>query len=239
MKNNSLINIIKELRKTSKGRDILFLVCFFLFMIFVIIYVRIGNNNTREVTNDIKSVSNIYKIDVSNEKELEKYTFYNYDVKVNLDGKEYLYDISDKDDSIIINDKINNNSYKLEYSDELNKNIYYELIDGNYVIIDKPIKYIDYFNQAILWVIYPNLYHESDTNYVDSKYKISINYLVDINILNKVINKTNTDYSTKTDSIKLYFDKDEKLIGISYALDNYCRNNDICKTNLEINLEKK
>ena len=237
MKNNSLINIIKELRKTSKGRDILFLVCFFLFMIFVIIYIKAGNSNSnyevRQITN------NIYKINISNEEVINSYTFNNYDVKVNLDNNEYLYDISYNDNLLVINDKINNKNYKLEYSDELNKNIYYELIDGNYVIIDKPTKFIDFLRQDILWILYPSLYHESDTNYVDSKYKLSINYLVDINNLNKLIYKTDTDYSTMGDFIKLYFDKEENLIRISYGLDNYCRNNNICNSNLEIDLEKK
>ena len=110
---------------------------------------------------------------------------------------------------------------------------------NNYVIIDKPISFIDFFRQDILWVLYPSLYHESDSNYVDSNYKLSINYLVDINSLNKLINKTDTDFSTKADSIKLYFDKEENLIRVSYGLDNYCRNNNICNSNLEIDLEKK
>ena len=237
MKNNSLINIIKELRKTSKGRDILFLVCFFLFMIFVIIYIKAGNSNDNYEA--LPTTNNIHKIDVTNEEEINNYTFDNYDVKVNLDDEEYLYDISYKDGVFIINDKINNKNYKLEYSDELNKNIYYELIDSNYVIIDKPTKFIDFLRQDILWILYPSLYHESDTNYVDSKYKLSINYLVDINNLNKLIYKTDTDYSTMGDFIKLYFDKEENLIRISYGLDNYCRNNNICNSNLEIDLEKK
>ena len=237
MKNNSLINIIKELRKTSKGRDILFLVCFFLFMIFVIIYVRIGNNNSNYGA--IPTTNNIHKIDINNEEIINNYTFDNYDVRANLDNEEYLYDVSYKDNVLNINDKINNKNYKLEYSDELNKIIYYELVDGNYVIIDKPVSFIDFFRQDILWVIYPSLYHESDTNFVNSKYKISINYLVDINNLYRLINKSNTDYSTRGDSIKLYFDNNDNLVRISYGLDNYCRYSDICKNNLEIDLEIK
>ena len=237
MKNNSLINIIKELKKTSKGRDILFLVCFFLFMIFVLIYIRIGNSNDNYEA--LPTTNNIHKIDVTNEEEINNYTFDNYDVKVNLDDEEYLYDISYKDGVFIINDKINNKNYKIEYSDELSKIIYYELIDGNYVIIDKPIRYIDFLRQDILWVIYPDLYHESDTNYVDSKYKISIDYIVDINNLNRLINKNITDYSTKTDSIKLYFGNNDNLLRVSYDLDNYCRNMNMCKSNLEIDLERK
>ena len=105
MKNNSLINIIKELRKTSKGRDILFLVCFFLFMIFVLIYIRLGNSNDNYEA--LPTTNNIHKIDVTNEEEINNYTFDNYDVKVNLDDEEYLYDISYKDGVFIINDKIN------------------------------------------------------------------------------------------------------------------------------------
>ena len=72
-----------------------------------------------------------------------------------------------------------------------------------------------------------------------SEKDIFINYLVDINSLNKLINKTDTDFSTKADSIKLYFDKEENLIRISYGLDNYCKKNNICNSNLEIGLEKK
>ena len=240
MKNNSLINIVKEIRKSPRGRALLFFLAFFLFLVFTIFYIRNDNKNynsgTGQATNSIK---NIYKINVNNEEEIDSYTFDNYDVKVNLDNNEYLYDISYNDNLLVINDKINNKNYKLEYSDELNKNIYYELIDSNYVIIDKPTKFIDFLRQDILWILYPSLYHESDTNYVDSKYKLSINYLVDINNLNKLIYKTDTDYSTMGDFIKLYFDKEENLIRISYGLDNYCRNNNICNSNLEIDLEKK
>ena len=134
---------------------------------------------------------------------------------------------------------INNKNYKIEYSDELKKIIYYELVEDNYVVINKPINYIDFFRQDIMWIIYPELYHESDSDYVDSKYKISINYLVDINNLNRLVNNNNTDYSTKLDYIKLYFDNNDNLIRIGYDLDNYCRNNSICDSNLDIDLEKK
>ena len=77
---SSLINIFKKLRETPRGRSILFLVVFFLFLIFVMIYLRLGNDSYNKdvvkkevIKNDLSFLNN------------------SYDINISLDNNKYLY----------------------------------------------------------------------------------------------------------------------------------------------------
>ena len=215
---SSLINIFKKLRETPRGRSILFLVVFFLFLIFVMIYLRLGNDSYNKdvvkkevIKNDLSFLNNSYNINIS------------------LDNNKYLYRI-DNTDTYIIKDIINNKTYKKELDN------YYIFDNNNWISSNNPNKFyrfseIDYINKLL-----DISYYESDTIYKEYKYDKSNNYLLDINNISNIMNGTISDFDSSSDYIKLFI-KNNKINGIEYNLDNYCRYNKICSYSLKINID--
>ena len=141
----------------------------------------------------------------------------------------YLYRI-DNTDTYIIKDIINNKTYKKELDN------YYIFDNNNWISSNNPNKFyrfseIDYINRLL-----DNSYYESDTIYKEYKYDKSNNYLLDINNISNIMNGTISDFDSSSDNIKLFI-KNNKINGIEYDLDNYCRYNKICSYSLKINID--
>jgi len=211
MKN--LINNIKELKKKSYGKPVLFFGGYLIF--FIILFILIGVTGKSPVTNN-----NSYSINpVSIESILNKN--YTFSYKVVLDDNTYLYEGDKLNDEISF--KYNNKEY---YQNSSNTYIKEE----DWVSVDNPIKFKYIFNEENLNNIVENSYYESKTTYESGK--VIYNYLISSNTINRIINGNETDFSEEPNKLSIV--KSSDVEEISLNLDSYCVLNKLCNKSLKI-----
>ena len=211
-----LIELIKELRKTPRGKGILFFAVYFL--LFAILFLIIQfSDNTGNYEKDYE-LGRPYSFDISN---LEADN-YHFEYTITKDNTKYLY-VGDRND----------NKEKFIFN---NKEYYY---DGNkYYVDDKEVdnpylypefKEIDQIEELLSIATY-----ESKTSYESGTTKY--NFLLSSNTINELINNKQTDIEEEPNSITISNDGDGIINEITYHLNSYCKSEETCKDKLEINL---
>jgi len=221
---SKVINYIKELRKTEKGRATLFFVFFFFFFLFLAIWARIPGNVDVE-----KDINNNYSHDISIDKLLDNNFSYVYTVEV--DRQKY-----------IIDGKINENVEKFNFSDQ-NSNVSYYRSGENYyinnnVIWEKgnvPLELSKFFNTKKLNELIKKSTLDSKTEYINGN--TSYNFLISTNIINDIVDDKDTDFDDIPNSISVYFDKNSVVNKIVLELNSYVLYNKMNISNLTITLE--
>ncbi len=213
-----VVEVFKKLRKSPRGRALIFFGVSFLFFLFIAIYARIVGPHSIE--NMYKSVS----IEDTLFGDLKNYT---YEVKVNLDGK-----------TTVINGKVSEETEVFTYN---NINYYvvdtrvYNLVDGQMNITSNPNPYYRITNTNTISKLIKNSYLDSTTTYHDGS--SVYNYMMDTNNLNEIISKNKTDIESKMNKLVIKVSKDKLINTINYELNDYCITNKICKKNLNIELK--
>lgn len=210
-----VIEFLKKLRKTPRGRAAIFFAVSFLFFLFIAIYARVVG--PRAIENMYNSVS----IEDTLFGELKNYT---YEITINVDGKTTVINgkISDEIEMFTYN---NINYYVVE-------NRVYSLKDGQLTITTNPNPYYMITNTNIIKKIINSSYLDSSTTYHDES--VVYNYLMDTNKLNEIISKKNTDIESKMNKLVIKVNKDKLIDNINYELLDYCKNNNMCKKNMNI-----
>lgn len=216
-----LIEIIKQLRKTDRGKAILFFIISFFFFLFIMIYSRViinknekyqleHNQQKNEITKLLnKNYSYTYTIKKDNKIQI-------YNGKINKDLEEYIkiensinYNYFRNKDKLYI---FNNNKWNIVEKDEL----------LNLTEIEKVSNLI---KKSTL---------QSTTNY-ESKRKV-YNLLISTNTINKEIYNLNTDIDEIPNEIKIDIDENKNINSITYKLNSFCQSNNKC-SKLEIEMK--
>ena len=219
-----LINIIKELRKTDKGKAVIFFAVSFVVFLFLGILARTTGTHPVET-----NVNENYSHDVSIDELLDNNFSYVYTVEV--DGKKYT-----------INGKINENVEEFEFSNDTNTVNYYRSGENYYVknneVWEKgnvPLELSKFFKTKDLNSIIKKSTLDSKTDYKSGK--VNYNLLVSTNTINKILDKQNTDFDDEPNEISVSFDENKKVENIDLKLKNYCISNGICSNDLNMRLE--
>ena len=215
------IKLINDLKKTSKGRAILFFGGYFIFFLVLIIVVRISGTNNISSSDDYeKGTPFQFKVNniVNNN--------YAFNYKVNLDGVVYNY-VGEKynnTEQFTLNDK----SYYCEGDKCFINN------SGLWVKCDSPYIYSYFFDILNIKNIFEKATYVSKTEYDSGK--TSYNFLISSNTLNSMIDNMFTDIEEEPNEIVINTDEDNYVNEIKFKLDSYCINNNSCSKNLDIEL---
>lgn len=210
------INLIKELRKTERGKAILFFAFYAVF--FIILFIILGINRNNTLTEKEYETSNDYLFDTSAISDNN----YHFTYVITKDNVKYTYDGKRYGDTELItfNDK--------EYYFDGNK--YYE----NKQEVSNPYIYPEFINFNNFLVLIEAATPDYKTDYKSGSSKYG--FLIASDTINKLINNKKTDIGDNPNTIIVTSDEDNKVSEINYNLSNYCLKNNLCKSNLEIDL---
>lgn len=220
MKNNNVINNIKELKKTNMGKSILFFGFYFVFFILIIIFIKTAPRNIISPDEYEKSRPTTFDFSVLTDSNYHfKYTIY-------LDDYKYFYE----------GDKLNElELFNYNNSDYFNNNDTFYRKDSSWIKVDNPYR----FNKLLKNKNIENLIKSS--YYVDAKIEendiASYELSISSNTINKVIDNKDTDIEENPNMIIVYASKEGKINKISYKLDSYCKSIEGCQNTLIIDLE--
>lgn len=210
------IELIKELRKTPRGKGILFFAFYFVVFLVLIIIIKLNGDN-------------VYK-----EKEYEAGRPYSFDTTY-LENNNYHFEyIITKDDKkyIYIGDKYNDK----ELFQFNNKEYFY---DGEKYYVDKkevtnPYLYPELIDIVNIKTLLELATYDSKTSYESGLTKY--NFLLSSNTINANVYSKNTDIDEVPNSITIGTNSSDIMDEITYHLDSYCKYDSNCKDKLEINL---
>ena len=210
------IELIKELRKTPRGRGLLFFAFYFVVFAVLIIIIKLNDGNVYTEKDYEPGVA--YSFNTSY---IEKNN-YHFEYIITKDNTKHLY----------VGDKYNDTEL-FTYN---NKEYYY---DGTkYYIDDKEVsnpylypEFVDFTNIKSLLKVAK---YDSKTSYESGTTKY--NFLLSSNTINSLINKKETDIDEEPNSISVSTNTNNIANEISYHLDSYCDYDKSCKNKLEINL---
>ena len=210
------IELIKELRKTPRGKGILFFA--FYFIVFLILFIVLSfSKKTGYVEKDYEvgeeAFFNTAPIVGGN---------YHFIYTITKDNIKYVYE-GDRDG--------NNELFTLN-----NKTYYY---DGNKYYLDNkevanPYIYSDFINFNNTSLLIENAMLDYKTDYRSGNTKYS--FLISSNTINSLINNKETDIEEVPNNIIINSDEDSIVNEITYHLDSYCEYDSNCKDKLEIDL---
>lgn len=210
------IELIKELRKTDRGKGILFFA--FYFVVFIILFIVIGLNSDNKIYEKEYEPGNEYSFDTDGIVENN----YHFIYTITKDDTKYVFDGNKYENTELF--KFNNKEY---YYDG---NKYY--VDGKEV--EDPYLYKEFININNFIILIENATMDYKTDYQSGNTKYG--FLISSNTINSLINNKETDIDEMPNKIIVNTNEEEYVSEINYDLDSYCINNKLCKKNLEINL---
>lgn len=216
------IEIIKELKKTSKGKAVLFFGGYLIFFIVVILFVKFSSRSTTLPSDYEKGKSSSKEISI--DKLVQNNYLFTY--KINLDGKEYIYNGKRNKDIELF--QFNNKTY---YK---NEDTYFSKNNELWVKVDNPYVFGDFIDSGKIIPMIEMASLESKTTYEDGR--SSINMLISTNTLNQKLNNIDSDFFEEPNKITLIANKNNEIDEINYDLSSYCTLNKLCQNGLKITL---
>ena len=218
----NFVQLIKELKKTERGKSFLFLGGYFIFFVVLTIVIVISGNVSKlpldQHTDDDSDMYSAARIFSGN---------YRFIYTIDIDDVQYIYSgISDGEKRLF---EFNNNKY---YYDGKN---YFINTDGVWVSNNDPFIYEDFINfQRLGEVIY-------DATYISKSEfesgKLEFKYLISSNSLLKNIENIDTDIMEEPNKIVFTADSDAYLNKAELDLSSYGKYKGISNNHFTITLE--
>lgn len=212
-----VIEIFKELKKTPRGKAILFFGGYLIFFLVLTVLIRVSGNN---YNSDSSIIDNRELFSVSDIRDNN----YKFTYTVKLDGVDYIYTGTRNNNRILF--KFNN----LDYFVDGNK--FYVNNNGTWTESDNPIMFKEFFYGENTSKILNRSSNESNTKYEDGRREF--NMLISTNTLNELFTGTLSDFDEVPNKIKVSTTKELNANSIYYNLDSYCILNKLCNTGLTI-----
>ncbi len=212
-----VIEIFKELKKTPRGKAILFFGGYLIFFLVLTVLIRVSGNN---YNSDSSIIDNRELFSVSDIRDNN----YKFTYIVKLDGVDYIYTGTRNNNRILF--KFNN----LDYFVDGNK--FYVNNNGTWTESDNPIMFKEFFYGENTSKILNRSSNESNTKYEDGRREF--NMLISTNTLNELFTGTASDFDEVPNKIKVSTTKELNANSIYYNLDSYCILNKLCNTGLTI-----
>ena len=209
-----VVELIKELRKTPRGKAILFFAFYLVFFLVLAIFARI-NPGVREVNME------------SNKEQFYLSTYngfnYNYKYTINIDGK--VSTITGKKKDLV-------EEFTIDYGDS--KESYYKSGNAYYkdnVTIDAPFPFVIIDNLDLLVGF---SYYESTTNYNSGKEVLR--YKISSDTIGNIVN--GKEYDVEEIPNDIIITKNDKFIdSIDLVLNSYCTLSNTCTNNMKITMD--
>lgn len=219
MKNKigEIIKLFKELRKTPRGRAVLFFAFYLVFFIVLAIGFRLTPHNITNSTNEEEDDNTILVEKYNGDNYAYKYVFNIDDVLALVDGKKSGY----------------RESFAYTFLDNT-KNYYKDMVSyyENDLVVEVPNELLiitsnidDLLRQAS---------YDSITNYQSGKEVYR--YLISSSNISLLVDQKDLDISEVPNEITVTLD-DEKVTDISLNLDSYCVATSKCNTKMRINIK--
>ena len=221
---NSIINFIKELTKTPRGRGILFFVAYFFFFLGVILLVRFSERG--EVIGTGYDKSNSYQFSISNIASNN----YNFNYEVLIDNNTISYQGKRYEDKELFS--LNSGGVSTQYYS--NDDNYLINNNGLWIKSDNPYKYSEFFDINNISNIIDKATYISKTNYESGKE--TYNFQVATSTLNEVFGESIVDIEEIPNEIVLSTDENKYTNEIIFRLDSYCKYKNICQSSMKITL---
>lgn len=215
-----IIGIIKELKKTPKGKAILFFGFYFIFFLVLAILARMSPRSNNYVDNDSNKNNNgllVEKVENANYK-------FNYIVKIDNDTYEYVGERLNNKELFIFNNE--------EYYKDSNE--YYKKSISSWVKVEEPYKYREFLDFKQLNRIFADATSVSKTEFDSGE----ITYLFKIASasISKSIDGTDIDIDDVPNELNFYANKEGELYKIELDLSSYGKYKNICKERFNITL---
>lgn len=209
------IKLIKELRKTPRGKGILFFSFYLVFFLVIAIVARIVPSKpiTAEDTKDDDFIS------------IKEVNGYNYN---------YKYTIALDNNNILVNGKKNNDKEEFTYTlNGIDFNYYKSgtLYYSNNLEVDRPL-YLDIIDNIDL--LLKNSSYDSVVNYKSGKQVLR--YQISSSTISNIINDKDLDIEEVPNEIRLT-QNDDRIDEVELVLDSYCSALNICLNNMDIKME--
>ena len=215
-----IVELVKELKKTNRGKAILFFSGYLIFFIFVFLILMFGEKSTTSPSDYEKGKSS----SVSMSNILSDNYLFTY--KINLDGNEYIF--SGKRNKGIELFQANNKEYYRNGDSFFVKN------GDLWIKSDNPYAFNNFIDSSKISSILELSSVESTTSYEDGRY--AVNLLISTNTLNQKFNNLDSDFLEEPNKIVVSTNTSHEVNEIVYDLDSYCKLNNQCTQSLKITL---
>ena len=217
----SVKGTVKELRKTERGKAILFLGIYFIFFVLLFLIINLGVENTTLPEDYELSTTDKYLVD----RILKENYFFNYTIYV--DGTTAIYNGQKNGDMELfafngINYYYNGDSYFVNSNDQ-------------WTLTTDPYIFKDFIDFERLGEVIVDATYISKTEFDNGE--TLFNYQVSSNSLIKVIENIDTDIMEIPNSVIFTADEDSYLNKIELDLSSYGKFKGICTDSFKITLD--
>ena len=216
------LKYVSEMRKSEKGRAILFFGFFFFFFLFLAIIARMdpGEKPVYDST---------YTPDVGIDQLLDNNFSYVYTIEA--DTKAYT-----------VTGKINEGVEEFTYDDGTTSTKYYRNGE-NYLVYEKetwikgtePTNLFKFFNTKSLNKLIKKASYDSKTDYQSGR--VNYKLLISTNTINKTLDKIDTDFDEEPNELTVIFNEKKDVEEVKLDLNSYGINNELVKKDLSIRMQ--
>lgn len=213
-------DLIKLIRENPKGKAFLFFIFYGIFFLVIICVLFFG------------------KSDYTKPEEYEKGTPNDYSSLFSVDDNyAFIYTISLDDNVYYYKGQKNGDAELFQYAE---KNYYklgndFYVYDGIWTKCENPYIYSQFLDVKNIDAFLNLATYLSKTTYDSGK--ITYNFLLSTNIINKEISDVITDFSEEPNQLILSMDEDKNVDQVSFLLDSYCSLNNLCEKSLKIDIQ--
>ena len=218
-----LKELIKNLKKTDRGRALLFFLGYLIFFIVVFIFIQTANKTTvnrNDYENGTTVSFNVDKVKNNN---------YSYKYTITVDINDYEF-IGERNRNL---ETFNYNN--IDYFKDYKNNKIYKKTDDKWNLCDNPNDFDYLTNIDNIWDLANNATYISKTDYESGK--TTYNYEISTTTIEKIINDVEIDLDDKPNELVFSSDEEGNVIDIKMKLDSFGKYKNYSKKYFSIDLE--
>lgn len=219
---DKLIETIKKIYENPRGKAVLFFAFYVVFFAIVFLFINLSKT-------ELSYGDDYEKSEVSYTFDLNKLFAENYGFKYNitLDNNNYSYfGAKLKEEETL---KYNNLDYYR------NGNDYYVKNNELWIKTDNPYVYSEYMDNTNIKKMLEKSSFVSKTVYESGKNTFT--FAISTNTLNSILYGLNTDFDEIPNEIIISTDEERNVNHITFNLDSFCKNNNLCVYGFKISLD--
>lgn len=217
-----VVEKVKELNKTSKGKAVLFFAFYFVFFVVVVLIFRFSDRKPLARSEDYEPGNGRVSFYMDNI--LKNNYIYGY--TITLDGVKRQY-------------------YGQRYNDtelfEFESRQFFRLGNDFYVknaLWEKsvnPYLFPEFLDMEQMAKVVEAASYQSKTSYEDGRK--TYNFLISSNTINKILKNIDSDFLEEPNTLIVGVDGEKNVNKLEMGLDSYCRLNKLCNNSLKIEIE--
>ena len=215
-----IITFIQDMKKTAKGKALLFFLFYILFFLGLVLIARVGHRDTTQSSDYEKGNPTTFHVD-----SLLKNNYW-FAYTVLLDDTKYEY----------VGERYNDMDLFLNQEKKyFRKENQYYLEEDSWKKVENPYVYPDFFNIEKVFQLLEKATYDSKTSYESGK--VNYNYLLSTNTINQEFYQVNSDFMEEPNVVIISTDENREVNHIIFQLDSFCQLNSACEKSLKIELQ--